>query len=379
MYAKAPTAKTTPVTGLQLVNRENKGTFVLDQQNAVNTFKEMGFLRVDPSWYLNIARRVTNLDSATVVCNLHANDPIVCRQYLYTSWLWSEHGFRVVHVPPRKISINANPDDHTSESGQTEVQLKDKPYFFKDMTDIGVRTEIRFSSVNSAISRIIIGSHDIDYATDIRQATWGKSKKVTLLTVGDKYISSNLIDSADEAINVLIYSGTFSAQALNKRQWWKDSESLATRKQKIEKWFSGNGVYPKYMEYQFDDMQRLFSHLLYDLNLAPAGTPQDNRRLSFGRLKFAIHEFWRPEKIMAELPVSIEPAEDSLPFALENQELRMPTEQVRALDKCLTEMINLFIQNQILLFDHEGATATKLYYLNTEHPAVQAILETGFG
>ncbi len=377
--APVPQSKTTPVTGLQLVNRENKGALVLDQQNVVWQFNALGFPRVDPRWYLNMAHRITNLDRASAVCNLQAIDPIVNRQYIAVAWLWAEHGFKLIHVPARRIRVAETGEEYPNGEELPFSDTMEPTFKYKDMTDIGVRDEIVHLSGYPNVSHILLASHDVDFASDIRQSSWGKSKKTTLLIVGDTFIAQNLQESANETINVLDYVGCYSVLALDKRQWWLKNESLEVRRQKIEKWFSGNGIYPKYLENQFRDMQGLFNHLLHDLRLMPPGIVNDARRLSFGKLKLAIHRFWREEKIMAELPIAVVPSDDVQQSSVEAYEPMMPPAQSRALDECLTEMINTFIQNNVLKFDYEGPTSIKLYYLNSDHPAVRAVLETGFG
>lgn len=379
IYVPAPQSKTTPVTGLQLVNRENKGALVVDQQNVVWQFKKLGFPRIDPRWYLNLAHRVTNLERAVAVCNLQAPDPILNRPFIATAWLWAEYGFQIIHVPARRIRSNDQTADSPSSEDLLNTENSEIMFHYKDMTDIGVRDEIRHLSGYPNMTHIILASHDVDYASDMRQSSWGKSKKTTLLKAGDGYISQNLQGSADDTANVLDYTGCYSARALDKRQWWLDAEDVEQRRQKIERWFNGNGIYPKYLENQFSDMQRLFHHLSHELKLIPPDVSPSARRLSFGKLKLAIHKLWREEKIMAELPVVMVPEDRVHPASIEAYEPTFPIAQSKALELCLTEMLNIFIRNNVLKYVYDGAISTKLFYLNFTHPAVQAILETGFG
>ncbi|GEM_PF-1178053 len=370
--------KTASVTGLRLVNRENKGALVIDQQNVIWQFKELGFPRVDPSWYLNLAQRITNLERAVIVCNLQAIDPILNRPYITTAWLWAEHGFQIIHVPARKIRSNDTSDDNQIDEELPYTETSEIRFRHKDMTDIGVRDEIRHLSGYPSITHIILASHDVDYASDLRQSSWGKSKKTTLLKAGDGFIAQNLQSSADNTNNVLDYAGCYSARALDERQWWTYSEDAQQRRQKIERWFNGNGVYPKYLENQFSDMRRLFNHLLHELKLTHPDASTASRRLSFSKLKLAIHRLWREEKIMAELAEVKIPDSKAHPSSIEVYEPMFPVTQSRALEQCLTEMLNIFIRNNVIRYVYEEATAIKLFYLNTEHPAVQTILETSF-
>lgn len=372
-----PDYKTTPATGLFLINPEKTGILVLDQQNVTGQFHRLGFSKLDPRWYLNMAHRITNLTEAMVIGDLAAFNVITGRKYLETSWLWDQYGYTIIHVPAKRIVINGNGSAGESPDTMGVDELGAK-YGRKDMTDNVIRHTIQRSSSIPDVSHIILASHDVDFARDIKATSWGKSKKVTLLSVGTGFLAYPLRDTADDVVNVLGYAPAYSAYALNKRDWWRRTEDVATRRTKLQNWFQGPGEYPKYLEHQLRDMQLLFSFLMDKKQLIPSGIDPNARKLSLGRLKYAIHKFMSWEKGLAKTDTPQEVNPDTPIHSIEAQDLELNRAQAKACDDSLQKLLEIFIEHRVLLFEQEEGGSTRLYFLNTEHPAVISTMELSF-
>ncbi len=372
-----PDYKSTPTSGMLIVNPEKDGVMVLDQQNVTGQFNRLGFTKLDPRWYLNMARRITNLKEAIVVGDLSATNVITGKRYLDTSWLWDQYGYSFIHAPAKRIVLNGNGNGGEGQDtmDMEEVDLK---YGRKDMTDNAIRQTIQHWSAMADVSHIILASHDVDFARDIKATSWGKGKKVTLLTVGMGFIAYPLRDTADDIVNVLGYAPAYSAYALNKRDWWRRTEDLETRRAKIINWFQCARDYPKYLEQQLKDMQILFSFLVDKKQLVSPEIDPSARKLSLGRLKFAIHKFMSWEKGLAKTDVRQEPDTGVPSHSIEAQDLELNRAQAKACDDCLQKMLEMFIEHRVLLFEQEENSSTRLYFLNTDHPAVAATMELSF-
>jgi hypothetical protein len=372
-----PGYKATPATGLFLINPERHGVLILDQQNVAGQFDRLGFRKLDPRWYLNMAHRVTNLERAVAVADLQAVNPLTNQNYLATSWIWDKYGYWITHVPARRIMLMQNADEIGADQTISENQ-ENSIYKRKDMTDAAVRDSIQIWSSLPNVTHILLASHDSDFARDVKTASWAKGKKVTLLTVGNDTIATTLREAVDDVIDVLGYAPGYSAYALNKRGWWRASEPVDMRRQKIQRWFQTDGIYPRYLENQLKDMQLLFQYMIHDLQLVPPGSSPDAKRLSLGRLKLALHNFMICEKSIAklEMPISADPTVSK--YSLEAQDTQILPAQARACDESLGTLIRTLVDSEVLLFERDDPYPTKLYYLNTAHPAVQITLELSF-
>jgi NYN domain len=373
-----PKHKVTPASGIYLVNPERRGVLVLDQQNVAGQFAAQGFRTLDPRWYLNVAHLVTNLERAVMVADLQTFNPLTNQRYLDTSWIWDKYGYWITHVPARRIQINQSDEGIRGDQSFSEEEDK-RVYERKDMTDSAVRDSIQIWSSLPDVTHILLASHDSDFARDIKRASWAKGKKVTLLTVGKANIAMTLRNAVDEVINVMDYAPSYSVYALNKRGWWRQSEDLEARRQKIQQWFNGDGVYPRYLERQLSDMQLLFHHMIDKLNLLPVGSEPDAQKLSLGRLKHALHQFmcWEKAVTRSKTPYTPNPAAES--HSIEKQDLTMLPAQARACNDSLAAMIHTLVENRVILFSRdEKYGSTKLYQLNPDHPAIPATLGLSF-
>ncbi len=377
--------KTTPVSGLYLLNPESFGAIVLDQQNVTGQFYRLGFTKVDPRWYLNIARRIVNIKYAAVVGNLAAYDVIADKQYYETAWLWDRYGFTCVHAPPKQIMLNDGSSD--TDNGKYPMSDDHKPeittsrtdasrYALKDMSDGAVRELIQLWSEVPQISHLLVGSHDVDFVRDVRQASWGRGKRITMLIVGGNGLAYQLKDAADVIVNVLDYAATYSADALDERGWWHEEESIKSKQRRIREWFKEQDIYPKYLENQFKDMDMLFQFMIRK-SILPPGTHESAQQLSMGKIKLAMHYFMRWEKSNAYLE-NPEPPPEDLPFrSLRLHDPTMVPAQADACDRSLHRMINLFIKRGVLQYITDD-NDVKLFYLNTDHPGVRTIIESSF-
>jgi len=373
-----PEHKVTPASGLYLVNPERRGVLVLDQQNVAGQFDSYGFRKVDPRWYLNMANRITNLERAVAVADLQAFNPTTNQSYLATAWIWDKFGFDITHVPARRILRSTNFEDVNGDQAMTETE-EESLYERKDMTDSGVRDSIQTWCNFPNVSHILLASHDSDFFKDAKKSIWAKDKRVTLLSVGNERIATALRGVVHEVVSVLGYAPAYSAHALNKRDWWREAEDLGTRRKKIKQWFDGKGPYPRYLENQLRDMQALFKHIIHDLELLPAGSTSEPQRLSMGLLKLALHKFMSWEKTVAKLKSPVKQPIGVPTHSIEMQDLFMVPAQARACNDSLESLLRILIDGNVLLHEPDpNRAATKLYYLNTEHPAVKATLEISF-
>jgi len=372
-----PEYKATPSSGLFLVNPERHGVLVLDQQNVAGQFARLGFRKLDPRWYLNMAQRVTNLERAVVVADLQAISPLTNQNYLATSWIWDKYGYWITHVPARRIRLTQDSEEIKADQFLTENQ-ENQLYKRKDMTDAAVRDAIQIWSTLPNVTHILLASHDSDFTRDVKTASWAKGKKVTLLTVGNETIATSLREAVDDVIDVLGYAPGYSTYALNKRGWWRITEGIEARRQKITQWFQSKTMYPRYLENQLKDLQILFQHMIHDLQLVPPASSSEAKKLSLGRLKLAMHNFMSWEKNIAksETPISADPTVSK--YSLEAQDLLLLPAQARACDESLEALIRILVENRVILYERDDPYPTKLYYLNTDHPAVQATLELSF-
>ncbi len=367
-------SKITTDSGLFLINPERHGSLVLDQQNVAGQFDRLGIRKIDPRWYLAMASRVSNIRDAVVVTDLQAINPCTNQPYINTSWIWDKYGFTNVHVPARRIALSSAGDDIRGEQALSEAQ-ETVLFARKDMTDEGVRKQIQFYSMLPDTGHVLIGSHDSDFASDVQTASWAKGKKVTLLTVGNDTIATKLRTAVNEVVDVLGYTTGYSTYALNKRGWWRVTETVDNLRRKVHQWFQGEVVYTRYLENQLSDMQRMFQHMIHDLRLLPPLSAADAQKLSLRRLKLALHNFMSWEKNLAKLETPITADPGAHPHSIEAQDLLMLPAQARACDQSLERLLRTLIENEVILFERQDPYPTKLYYLNTQHPAVRVTLE----
>ncbi|MDF1496910.1 MAG: hypothetical protein P1P90_02520 [Patescibacteria group bacterium] len=361
-------------SGLFLIGGERLGALVLDQQNVAGQFDRLGFRKIDPRWYLAMASRITNIRDAVVVTDLQVINPCTNQQYLNTAWIWDKYNFATVHVPARRIAISSEGDDIKGEQELSDEQER-ALFVRKNMTDEGVRNQIRLFSMLPDVGHILIGSHDSDFAADAQNTSWAKGKKVTLLTVGKENIATKLRAAVSDVVDILGYTSGYSAHALSKRGFWRITETKEDLRKKVGQWFHGDAAYTRYLENQLSDMQRMFQHMIHDLRLVPPQSSLDAQKLSMGRLKIALHDFMSWEKKLAKLEFPVVPNPDAHPRSIEAQDLHMIPAQARACDQSLERLIRTLIENEVIQFEREGTYLTKLFYLNTDHPAVQLILE----
>jgi len=154
------------------------GVLIVDHQNLIGQTKELGLEDLDPDWLINSSLRIADCEAFIVVTDLTVLSPISNVQYLYEAERWSSAGYRIMHAPPRRVRLTAT----NSEASATETN--GKRFKCKDMSDGGVRAEIRQWCQVPEITDIMLFSHDVDFAQDMLWVATSTGKHTVLLHMG---------------------------------------------------------------------------------------------------------------------------------------------------------------------------------------------------
>ena len=369
----APTAQTeSPAPAeCRYIGPARRGILIVDHQNVVGQFKHLGFYSIDPEWIVRLAQRVSNCTQAVLVTDLAITNPMTQIQYLQEVELWSTHGFKIVHVPAKFQRVSGE----TNGNGETASRRK-------DLTDYGIREEIVSWCEVPGVTDLLLFTQDVDFTHDVQNAAWANGKRIVLFTTNPDGVAKRLKQFAAETLNVLGYASAYSVVALDARHFWRYRENPEKIRARLRSWFAtADGLRRNaYLLRQLYDMKAVLEFLVENERLVPPGTDPDSRRHSWRLLRNAFHEHLKEEKSYARLQLGVPLPEPADRNSLEATERELVLAQTRQCQVALDDFIRIWLDNRVLEYTavqrEKSDNITKLFYVNTEHPAVKVLLET---
>lgn len=346
---------------------ERRGTLIVDHQNLIGQTKNLGLNNFDPEWLVNIALRIANCEALVLVTDLAMHNPITNIKYLYEMERWSNAGFSIMHIPSRCVRLTQN----ESEPVSSESNGNGNRYKRKDLTDGGIRNELRRWCAVPHLTDILLFTHDVDFAQDLHWVTAATDKKAVLLHMGTENMAQVLREAADEHVNVMENLAAYSVTALCNRHFWHVKQDLETLGQIAWKLIADDKKPTRNRPAirQLMDAQDLVRHVVLDLLCVSAKSMPCSQRLSWRMLQDELVTYLAHEKSDAGRANQKDGSEQLVP------------NQHQACMNGVDRIMKIWQANQVLLYDvvdHPICGSHRQFYLNLDHPAVTLLMETDF-